>query len=319
MEKIDFTIVEWNENTEDTEVSRNIRKRVFIDEQAVPENEEWDEFDKDSSSVHMLARSVSGDAMAYLRIVYPEANKTKITRIAVLKEYRNQGVATALLHEALQLVLSRSFNDVYLHAQIDAIALYKKFGFEEEGVSFLEAGIVHQAMVLNTANAHTILNIYDNKVLRLNYPNEFTHHLKRCLQISRRSLLLCSKSLRKDIFADAAFVDALSAFARRDRNAKIHILVQEAKDLHERRTPLIELARKLPSKIEIRLLDRDAEPLDSFVCADKKHLVFFNDETQTNGFCAYRAGPESQSLIEKFEHAWLQLAQKDPNLSQLSL
>jgi len=174
-------------------------------------------------------------------------------------------------------------------------------------------------MIYNASKAENIDLIYGNTVERLSYPSEFIHHTQRGLSISRRTLCISSLALKSNIYAAPALIDAISAFVRSDRNSMVRILVQEARDLHEQRTPLIELARRLPSKIEIRLLHKDTELLESFICVDKKHLVFFNDENQINGFCCYRGAPESQALLEKFDYTWNHLSEIDPNISQISL
>lgn len=122
----------------------DIRKQVFVVEQLVDESEEYDEFEE--TSVHFLA-CADGNAAGTARW-RKTAKGTKLERFAILAPYRSIGVGTALV----QCVLNDLPSDkglVYLHAQLTAKGLYKKFGFTESGPEFSEAGIMHVKMVLN--------------------------------------------------------------------------------------------------------------------------------------------------------------------------
>lgn len=74
-------------------------------------------------------------------------NGIKLERFAVLDRYRGQGVGQALVKAVLN-DLPADTNYIYLHAQLPAVGLYKKFGFEKVGPEFEEAGIRHYKMVL---------------------------------------------------------------------------------------------------------------------------------------------------------------------------
>ncbi len=115
----------------------SIRRQVFIDEQKIPESEEWDGEDENSS--HVLAFSEKRDAVGTGRI---EANG-KIARLAVLAEYRGQGVGSAMLTRLIEEARQRDFRQVYLHAQTHALSFYKKFGFVSNEEIFSEGGIPH--------------------------------------------------------------------------------------------------------------------------------------------------------------------------------
>ncbi|CAN5304883.1 GNAT family N-acetyltransferase [soil metagenome] len=119
-----------------------VREAVFIREQAVPDDLEWDAADE--TCLHVLAESANREAIGTGRL---EADG-KIGRIAVLHEHRSAGVGGAILDTLISEARSRKLASVYLHAQVEALAFYEGYGFEAQGSEFLEAGIAHRRMHL---------------------------------------------------------------------------------------------------------------------------------------------------------------------------
>jgi len=122
--------------------ARPVRERVFIEEQRVPRELEWDEWDETSD--HALASNAAGNPIGTARLL-PDG---RIGRMAVLKHWRRQGVGAALLGAMLDRALGRSMARATLHAQTQAAGFYRRFGFSERGEEFLEAGIPHVEMTL---------------------------------------------------------------------------------------------------------------------------------------------------------------------------
>ena len=120
-----------------------IRRTVFIDEQGVPEELEWDEFDE--ASVHFLAITDDGAAIGCARLL-PDGH---LGRMAVLPAWRRRGVGSALLQAALARARQKGLRQVGLHAQVQAIPFYARFGFQAHGPEFDEAGIPHRGMNLD--------------------------------------------------------------------------------------------------------------------------------------------------------------------------
>ena len=122
-----------------------IRKQVFIEEQGVPEEMELDEFDPISQ--HALAY-VDTLCVGTARLVNTNSHQTQIGRMAVLSPYRKQGIGRALLTRFICLAKEAGTQTLTLHAQLDAIPFYEKFGFITEGPIYDEAGIPHRNMIL---------------------------------------------------------------------------------------------------------------------------------------------------------------------------
>ncbi len=120
---------------------RPIRKIVFIDEQGVPKELEWDGLD--SHCAHVLALNERRDAIGTARM---QANGT-IGRMAVLKDWRGRGAGRALLSALLDLAVRQGLARVTLSAQTHAIGFYEQAGFHTVGEPFMDAGIPHRKMV----------------------------------------------------------------------------------------------------------------------------------------------------------------------------
>jgi len=128
-------------DTNDLEKVFAIRREVFVGEQNCPPELEWEHEDE---SVHFLA-TVDGEAAGASR--WRKTDKGyKLERFAVLGKFRGKGVGQELVKTVLA-DLPADANYIYMHAQIAAVSLYERFGFEKTGPQFEEAGIQHFKMV----------------------------------------------------------------------------------------------------------------------------------------------------------------------------
>ena len=120
--------------------ARRIRELVFVREQGVPLELEWDE--QDPRCAHALAYNAADEAVGTGRLL-PDGH---IGRMAVLKEWRGKGVGAVLLLALIEQARERRHARVRLNAQISAASFYRRFGFEISGPQFMEAGIPHVPM-----------------------------------------------------------------------------------------------------------------------------------------------------------------------------
>lgn len=123
------------------EQAHQVRDAVFVDEQKVPRDIEWDEHD--AASRHVIARDSAGGAIGTGRLL----SDGHIGRMAVLADWRGKGVGRALLERLLEEARLLGHRHLALHAQTQASGFYRRFGFVEEGPEFMEAGIPHRTMV----------------------------------------------------------------------------------------------------------------------------------------------------------------------------
>ena len=121
-----------------------LRSAVFIDEQNVPPELEWD--DADDSAVHVVARNLLGDAVGTGRLLAADRGVGRIGRMAVVKGIRGSGAGSRVLDALLAVARERGDREVLLHAQCSAAGFYARAGFVARGPVFDEAGIAHVEM-----------------------------------------------------------------------------------------------------------------------------------------------------------------------------
>jgi len=121
-----------------------IRRRVFILEQHVPEEIELDA--EDAHAFHALA-TIDGAVVGCGRYVAHNDEEVKIGRMAVLPEFRGTGVGREILRYLMDTARARGFRRAVLHAQLTAEGFYLGQGYQPVGEVFEEAGIAHRKMV----------------------------------------------------------------------------------------------------------------------------------------------------------------------------
>ena len=138
--KFELQLLDW---TDAKPLAQPIRTTVFIQEQQVPESEEWD--DEDKFSLHIVA-ILNGEAVATARFT----REGKIGRMAVLKAHRKLGIGSIMLFKLIEVAKQRGLQHIKLSSQTHAQGFYKKHGFVAQGNEFMEAGIPHIEMSLGS-------------------------------------------------------------------------------------------------------------------------------------------------------------------------
>lgn len=122
-----------------------IRTEVFIEEQRIPAEMEWD--DADATSLHAVAYNRLGQPLATGRLLEHVPGVAKIGRMAVRRAMRGGGAGRAVLEALMEAARERGYHEAVLHAQTSAAAFYARSGFIERGPTFDEVGIPHVEMV----------------------------------------------------------------------------------------------------------------------------------------------------------------------------
>ena len=127
--------------------AQSVRTAVFVQEQGIPPEDEWDA--DDATALHAVLFDVNGQALGNARLLQPSATVAKVGRMAVLKDARGNGYGARLLQALIRCARQRSHKEVRLSAQRTAEGFYAAHGFVAVGEPFDEVGIPHVEMVLS--------------------------------------------------------------------------------------------------------------------------------------------------------------------------
>jgi len=123
-----------------------IRTKVFVEEQEIPAELEFDNYDFQGTHVVIYNEETP---IGTGRLIFKEDKKWYIGRIAILKEWRGKSHGKKLVEEIMKLAKNKGINEIFLHSQVYALSFYEKLGWKAFGEAFEEDGILHKEMVAN--------------------------------------------------------------------------------------------------------------------------------------------------------------------------
>ena len=289
-EKLLIEVVGWDQHRQ---ILDSIRGQVFRDEQKVPSHIEQD--GKDEGATHFLLTRETVPLGCGRMLA-----DGKIGRMAVLQQYRGQGLGRQLLDFMVEQARHQGMKRLYLHAQTHALEFYLGAGFAAFGDEFEEAGIPHAAMELLVDFRGT-----RHPVRGLTYPEPFATLALELARTARRSLCIYSQLLDREVFDNAEMVSAITALVRRGRFSDVRILINDARPMIEQGHRLLELARRLSSTVHIRIIEEHPElPDATFVLRDNDGTVYKPVERRQAGFYEPDSRAVAQSQFEKFDDLW---------------
>ncbi|HLM53281.1 MAG TPA: GNAT family N-acetyltransferase [Pseudoxanthomonas sp.] len=268
---------------------RAVREAVFVREQQVPLDQEWDALDP--LCQHVIARDAAGAPIGTGRLT-PEH---KIGRMAVLAQWRGRGVGDALLAALLDQARRRGWASVSLNAQVSAELFYARHGFVPYGERFIEAGIEHQAM------RHALAGPTEVEA----GPAAVAATVALIAR-ARRSLRIYSRELDPGLFDAAPVLDALRRFATSGRGGEAQILLQDPGAPQRALAPLLPLAQRLPSVFLLRAV---TEPVDrayaaAFIANDSGGYYFRPLGHRFEGEADLHGPGRARQLREGFARVW---------------
>jgi predicted GNAT family N-acyltransferase len=266
---------------------RTVREVVFVQEQGVPLELEWDALDPQCQ--HVIARDAQGQPIGTGRLT-PEH---RIGRMAVLPEWRNRGVGDAMLQALIDKARELGWHEVSLHAQVSAINFYARQGFLPYGERFVEAGIDHQSMrrLLDTANP---VETHDAAIAAM----------LGVIGTARRELWIYSRELDPGLLDQTDVVAALRRFCT--NRGVAHVLLQDAITPRSAHAPLIGLSQRLPSALLFRVIE---EPVDrayaaAFATNDRGGWYFRSLGHRPEGETRVDQPARARQLQGIFEQVW---------------
>lgn len=284
-----------------------LRTEVFVIEQGIPPEIEFDALDPDCR--HIIARDAERRPIGCGRL----SPAGRIGRMAVLPAWRRQKVGASLLRGLIEQAANLGLSEVSAHAQTAALGFYRRCGFETVGSEFTEAGIPHIAIRLAIAAPAALprhgaaaaeASVAASRLQTVEAAADATLTL---IRQARRLLCVYSRNLDYRLFGEAATVEAVKQFAlRNQRGAEVRIIVQEPETLRGQQHPLIDLAQRLPSYISIRA-PVEAEDLNfrpAFIANDSGGYLFQLQGDRYEGHWSPNSPPQNRQLAEEFERSW---------------
>jgi predicted GNAT family N-acyltransferase len=301
---IEIRPAEWQR---DETVLAEIRRRVFIEEQAVPVELEWD--GEDDAARHWLAL-LDGQPIGTARML----RNGHIGRMAVLARARGQGIGSALIKAALDQARTDGLREVYLHAQTHALTFYQRQGFTAEGPEFMDAGIPHRTMRLQLRQQR-LLGVDSGRFAALQRGATALDLAQQC----RRQLRLLSNDLDPELFDSTEFATALTQLARRGRACEIRILVLDVRAIVQRGHVLLELARRLSSNVRIRRADcAPTDIRENYLVADQRGVLCYSLREPEKAWSDYNNRPVEEDYCAQLDELW-ERGIDDPELRLLHL
>ena len=312
---------------------RAVREQVFLIEQAIPPEDEWDEFD--ARSHHVIARDPGGRPIGTGRLVPPQSaiqasiareagaqapdsgqqgqtsTPASIGRMAVLDDWRGKGVGTAIVRVLLEQARALRYPEIELHAQSHAIAFYARLGFEPCGGEFEECGITHRSMrrTIEPAGNRQLPALAPKPealVLLVEDREQALAAVASLLADARSEVAIYTRDLDPALFDVTATLDALKRVALSGRSARIRVLVQDARTPLRQGHRLIALAQRLSSAIELRtpVDERDLQYPSAFLLNDRRGYLFRVLGSRLEGEGSTYAPGRHAQLRELFDQVW---------------
>lgn len=291
---------------------RDIRQRVFIEEQQVPPELEWD--DTDEIADHYLAVNENNHPVATARLFSALEETGYIGRMAVLPEARGTGVGEALLRHLMAESAGR-YQELRLSAQEHATGFYQRCGFhicsptpyDDAGIPHLDMRCLAPGLAHQVASGHKTPLVLgaDKESWLFDQPSSFLDLMDSLVGQAGQRLWLYDRVLDHEFYDRHRLRELISALARRHRLSEVRLLIHDDKPLVRRKHQLVELMRRLTSRIELRLVNEDY-PTENrpFLLVDRQGVLSRHSFDKTEGFADFSAAHRARLMEESFQKMW---------------
>lgn len=284
---------------------RAVREPVFVVEQQVPIEEEWD--DLDPQCRHVIARDAANRPIGTGRLT-PER---KIGRMAVLAEWRGKGVGDALMEALMDEARALGWPEISLNSQTHAMPFYARHGFEAFGDEFMEAGIPHRKMRKalgspDPGRRPRPVPMGDAALHEFTSEAEVRDFAVELLGRARREIRVFTRDLEPALYGAPALIDALRGFATSGRGPTVRILVVEPERLRGESHPLLPLAQRLSSVFALRtpIDPEDRQAAESYLVIDETAYAFRPLATRFEGSGCLDGPARARQLAQEFDRRW---------------
>jgi predicted GNAT family N-acyltransferase len=280
---------------------RAVRTRVFVEEQAVSEAEEWDGLDP--ACTHVVAE-VPEEGVVGTGRLHPSG---KLGRMAVLPHWRGQGVGAMLLLRLLEEARSQGMESLYLHGQVPVLGFYGRYGFVAEGEEFDEAGIPHRLMriSLQQDDATDPATAAAGTRRVLSGMGEFAAAAPEVAAMAQRSLAIFTPDLEHGVYDTRPFLETIKRLVLSRIHARVRVLISDPGRVQRSVNRFLYVGRRLSTFIEFRHLPEDLQGRgDAFLVADRSALVYRPHADRWEGIAATREPRMAARYLAEFDELW---------------
>ena len=314
-------------------VIRSIRRSVLVNELGLPLDTVEDE--ADASAIHFQAQTPDGQMIGVIRMDITG----NLSRLAVDAAFRHQGTGAALL-EAVHVKAQRfGLAETRLVAPVKLHPFCQKAGYSPGGEQFAREGLAHQEysreIVYENVYQHERIEISGNpyeqdtkfpyklgkteQFLLLRLQEEFQRVILEMCRQATHSIRILSPVLDHKLFDSDELQEICSTLARRNRHTTIEILLHDSHRVVKHGHALLEISRKLPSSVGIKIVDPELlRSNHEFVLVDGAGVIYRQDYDLYEGYANFRDIPENNRLGRQFRKNW-DFGLYDPHLRQLKM
>jgi predicted GNAT family N-acyltransferase len=310
MSDISIRVADWKH---DNKALRQIRETVFVQEQAVPPEMEWDS--EDEHAIHFLA----------MEGLYPVGTARllddgRIGRVAVLRDWRGLKVGSAIMQAVIYEAERRGLHSQVLSAQIQAIPFYERLGFSVTSDEYLEAGIAHVDMTRHsTLDLTESVQTNNRREVRFDSSDAAAQHIVELLSQARRTICIYTPDFEPPLYNRTDVEHAITRFLLAHPRNRLRVLIKDSGQAVRQSHRLINLARRLTSNFLIRKRSPDYPADDTaYVLVDDQGLLIRNNPQLYTGIAYYNARATVRLQQNRFDSTW-QTSQSDPNVRSMLL
>lgn len=279
---------------------RAVRTGVFVEEQSVSEEEEWDGLDPEC--VHVVAETAAEGIVGTGRL-HPSG---KLGRMAVLAPWRGRGVGGMILQRLLEQARRQRMDTVYLHGQVPVLEFYARYGFQADGEVFEEAGIPHRLMRIALGREEPATEgegIGTRRVV--SGKQEFATAVADVAAVASRSLAIFTPDLEHGVYDTREFLEAVKRLVLSRTHARIRVLISDPGRVQHSVNRFVYVGRRLSTFIEFRRLPGTLQDRpDAFMIADRSALVYRARSEHWQGIADTREPRMAQRYLAQFDEMW---------------
>lgn len=307
-----------------------MRRQVLTTELKL--NKAFEHDDGDLQSLHWIAENGEGHPIGAIRM----SPSGDVSRLIVLDDYRHAGIGYSLLELTIQRARRLGLPQLRLSALNKVEAFFEKAGFCVEGEASLEHGVLMTPMSLivepeddelphlvsrgESLNEDVTYQLgVDKHLILLRSESDFRNVILEMAGQAKRTIRIYSPLLSHDLFDHAHLRDICSRLARKNRYTRVEILIFDPHRVIKNGHALLNVARKLPSSIAIRVVDPEMRQLNhEYVLVDGEGVVYRQEHDNYEGTACFYDISQCNRLARQFTASW-ESGILDPNLRQIRI